>query len=90
MKILQNNTLKTNWPMVAALTKEEYLCSKTTKEMSDETAFEDEEMTLKPYTMEEIYAMVEEGERDFEAGRVFTTEEVIDYCKKELAKLEKP
>ena len=49
-----------------------------------------EERQVKPYTMEEIYAMVEGGERDFEAGRVFTTEEVIDYCKKELAKLEKP
>lgn len=81
MKNLQNNTLKTNWPIVAVSPKKPYLCSKSLKEMSDD---------LKPYTIEEIYAMVEEGERDFEAGRVYTTEEVIDYCKKELAKLKKP
>lgn len=88
MKSLQNNNLKIDRPLVATLTKDAYLCPKI-KEMSDETQFEDK-MTLEPYTMEEINAMVEEGERDFEAGRVFTTEEVIDYCKTELAKLEKP
>lgn len=63
------------------------------KEMDEETIMtepHDPEMKLTPYTMEEIYAMVEEGERDFEAGRVFTTEKVINYCKTELAKLEKP
>ena len=90
MKILQNNNLKTNWPMVATLPKDAYLCLENSKGMDKETLFDDEEKMLKPYTMEDIYAMVEEGERDFEAGRVFTTEEVIDYCKKELAKLEKP
>ena len=42
------------------------------KEMDEETIMtepHDPEMKLTPYTMEEIYAMVEEGERDFEAGR---------------------
>lgn len=83
MKSLQNNTLKTNWPIVATLTKDAYLCSKTIKEMSDETLWNephDEEMALKPYTLEEIDAMIEESERDFEAGRVYTTEEVIKMC----------
>lgn len=83
MKSLQNNTLKTNWPTGATLTKDAYLCSKTINEMSDETLLNephDEEMTLKPYTMEEIDAMIEESERDFEAGMVYTTEEVIKMC----------
>jgi hypothetical protein len=93
MKSLQNNTLKTNWPRVAILPKNDYFCSKFTKKMSDETQLterNDKGMTLRPYTKEEIDAMIEESERDFEAGRVYTTEEVIDYCKKELAKLKKP
>lgn len=50
---------------------------------------EPDEIDLKPYTMEEIDAMIEESERDFEAGRVYTTEEVLDYCKKRLAQLKK-
>lgn len=72
MKSLQNNTLKTNWPKGAILTKNVYFCSKI-NEMSEE---------LKPYTMEEIDAMLDESERDFEAGRVYTTEEVIKMCMK--------
>ena len=80
MKSLQNIILKNNWPTVARLTKDAYLCSKSTKEMCDETLSEDEEMTLKPYAMEEIDAMIEESECDFEAGRVYTTEEVIKMC----------
>ena len=83
MKSLQNNTLKVDWPMVATFTKDKYLCPKATKEMSEErlpTEPETEEMMLKPYTMEEIDAMLEESERDFEAGRVYTSEEVIKMC----------
>ena len=83
MKSFQNNTLKTNWPRVATLPKNAYLCTKTIREMSDENLLNephDEEMTLKPYTLEEIDAMIEESERDFEAGRVYTTEEVIKMC----------
>ena len=59
MKHLQNSTLKTNWPTVATLTKDTYLCSKTFKEMSDE---------LKPYTIAEINAMIDEAERESAAG----------------------
>lgn len=91
MKSLQNNTLKNDWPMVAPTTKNVYLCPKIMEKMNEETIFtEPDNEELKPYTMEEIYAMVEEGERDIREGRVFTTEEVIDYCKKGLAELEKP
>ena len=32
---------------------------------------------LPPYTMEEIYAMIDEAQRDFKAGRFYTTEEVF-------------
>ena len=100
MKSLQNNILKNDWPIVAPTTKNVYLCPKIIEEMNEETfltELEEEEMyrkleeegvSLKPYTMEEIDAMLEESERDFEAGRVFTTEVVIDYCKKRLAELE--
>ena len=35
---------------------------------------------MKPYTMNEIDAMLEESERDFEAGRCYTTEEVLRMC----------
>lgn len=79
MKNLQNSTLKTNWPMVGTLTKDAYLCPKF-NEMNKETLYDDEETTLKPYTMEEIETMLDESERDFEAGRVYTTEEVLKMC----------
>ena len=35
-----------------------------------------------PYTMEEIDAMLEESERDFEAGRCYSTEQVLQMCRK--------
>ena len=35
---------------------------------------------MKPYTMNEIDAMLEESERDFEARRCYTTEEVLKMC----------
>lgn len=35
-----------------------------------------EEESMKPYTMEEINAMLDEAERDFAAGRVIPDEEV--------------
>lgn len=90
MKNLQINTLKTHWPMVATTNKNVYLCPEIIEEMNKESLLnEPNNEELKPYTMEEINAMLEESERDFEAGRIFTTKEVIDYCKKELAKLDK-
>jgi hypothetical protein len=91
MKSLQNNILRNDWPMVAPTTKNVYLCPEIIEEMNEETfVTEPDNEELKPYTMEEIYAMVKEGERDIREGRVFSTEEVIEYCKKELAELTKP
>ena len=91
MKNLQNNNLKNDWPMVASLEEDAYLCTNLTKEMNEVTSLnKPDNENLKPYSMEEIYAMIEESERDFEAGRVYTTEEVLDYCKKGLAQLKKP
>ena len=91
MKNLQNNNLKFDWPMVASLEEDAYLCTNLTKEMNEVTSLnKPDNENLKPYSMEEIYAMIEESERDFEAGRVYTTEEVLDYCKKGLAQLKKP
>lgn len=67
--------------MGATTTKNVYLCPKIIKEKSDETLLnEPNSEELKPYTMEEINAMLEESERDFEAGRVYTTEQVIKMC----------
>ena len=35
----------------------------------------------RPYTMEEIDAMLEESELDFEAGRCYSTEQVLQTCR---------
>lgn len=60
----------------------DYLCGTLTKEdmawLSTELALEsmgDENPT--PYTMDEINAMIDEGEEDFKAGRYYTSEEVF-------------
>lgn len=42
---------------------------------------------LPPYTMEEINAMIDEAERDFAAGRYYTTEEVLKEIEEEINKL---
>ena len=47
-----------------------------------------EEEKLKPYTMEELNAMIDESERDFAEGRVYTTEEVFREIEEELEKEE--
>ena len=39
-----------------------------------------------PYTMAEIDAMLEESERDFEAGRCYSTEQVLQMCRKAQSK----
>lgn len=39
---------------------------------------------LKPYTMEEINEMLDEAERDFEAGRCYNTEQVLQMCLQEV------
>ena len=76
MKSLQNNTLKTNWQMVATLPKDAYLCSKTIKEMSDE---------LTPYSMDEINAMIDEAERESAAGLGQDSEEMFRELEEELS-----
>ncbi len=43
---------------------------------------------LKPYTMEEIRAMIDEGERDIAEGRVYDFDDVIREIKEELDKEE--
>ena len=39
-----------------------------------------------PYTMAEIDAMLEESERDFEAGRCYSNEQVLQMCRKTQSK----
>ena len=41
---------------------------------------------LKPYTMEEINEMLDEAERDFEAGRCYSTEQVLQMCRAQTKK----
>lgn len=64
--------------------KSHYLCLMDDKEKSNRL---DEEESLTPYTMEEIYAMIDESERDIAAGRFFTTEEVFREIGVELNRL---
>lgn len=83
MKNLHNNNLKNDWPMVGTLPKNAYLCSKTLKEMSEEsilTGIDDEETALKPYTREELLEMAETGRKQIAEGNHFTTEEVLQHC----------
>ncbi len=35
---------------------------------------------LKPYTVEELHQMVEDGKRQIAEGRSYSTEEVLAYC----------
>ena len=44
------------------------------------------EIPMLPYTMEEIDTMLEESERDFEAGRCYSTDEVLKMCEESKAK----
>ena len=46
------------------------------------------EENLKPYTIEEIHAMIEESERDIAEGRVTSHEEVMREWEEELAREE--
>lgn len=41
---------------------------------------------INPYTMEEIDAMLEESERDFEAGRCYSTKQVLQMCREAQSK----
>ena len=64
--------------------KKAYLCGMKDK---NEIGLSDENDPLTPYTMEEINAMINEAERDFEAGRYYTTEEVLKEIEEEIHKL---
>lgn len=46
------------------------------------------EENLKPYTIEEIHAMIEESERDIAEGHVTSHEEVMREWEEELAREE--
>ena len=43
---------------------------------------------IKPYTREELYAMIEESERQYANGEYFSTEEVLSEIEEEELKLE--
>ena len=61
--------------MIAIFPKKKHFCSKTNKEMSDE---------LKPYTIEEINAMIDEAERESSAGLGQDSEEMFRELEEEL------
>ena len=48
----------------------------------------DKEETLKPYTIEEIHAMIDESEADIAAGRTISHEEMMRQWEEELAREE--
>ena len=68
-------------PLVALL---EYLyatLSPNSMQWLGEHLIEHAQSTNQPYTMAEIDAMLEESERDFEAGRCYSTEQVLKMCR---------
>jgi predicted transcriptional regulator len=44
-----------------------------------------EEYSLKPFTKEDIQAMIDQSERDIAEGRVYDFDEVMDELEKEFA-----
>ncbi len=48
-------------------------------------ARDDEEYSLRPYTMEEINAMIDQSERDIAEGRVYDFDDVLDELEREFA-----
>lgn len=50
-----------------------------------ETLFDDEEMTLQPYTMDEINAMIDEAERESAAGLGQDSEEMFRELEEEFS-----
>lgn len=51
-----------------------------------EHLIEHAQSVVQPYTMAEIDAILEESERDFEAGRCYSTEQVLQMCKEAQSK----
>ena len=54
-----------------------------------EHLIEHAQSAVQPYTMAEIDAMLEESERDFDAGRCYSTEQVLQMCKEAQSKKQK-
>ncbi|MDO5314587.1 MAG: hypothetical protein Q4F82_00585 [bacterium] len=46
-----------------------------------EHLIEHAQSAVQPYTMAEIDAMLEESERDFDAGRCYSNEQVLQMCR---------
>ena len=42
--------------------------------------YAEEKEPILPYTMEELHQMEDEGKKQIEEGKHFSTEEVIKYC----------
>ena len=51
-----------------------------------EHLIEHAQSAVQPYTMAEIDAMLEESERDFDAGRCYSTEQVLQMCREAQSK----
>jgi len=51
-----------------------------------EHLIEHAQSAAQPYTMAEIDAMLEESERDFEEGRCYSTEQVLQMCREAQSK----
>ena len=51
-----------------------------------EHLIEHAQSAVQPYTMAEIDAMLEESERDFEAGRCYSTKQVLQMCREAQSK----
>lgn len=54
-----------------------------------EHLIEHAQSAVQPYTMAEIDAMLEESERDFDAGRCYSTEQVLQMCREAQSKKQK-
>ena len=44
-----------------------------------------EEQSRKPYTVEEVHAMIDQSERDIDEGRIYDFDEAMDELEKEFA-----
>ena len=54
----------------------------------DNLTAEDDDYSLKPYTIEEIHAMIDESERQIAAGQYHDFDEAMDEIEAELAREE--
>ena len=92
MKNLQHHPAKNDWPMVVTTLNNAYLCPKTIIEMSDESYLTEskKDMVLKPYTMEEINAIIDMAERDSAAGLGQDSEEMFRELEEELRLKKEP